>query len=258
MIVTLLRTKDPRFTMPLLGPLMVLAGAWLASWGSRLWAAGLKACIVAALCLQAYAANFGMRWLPQEVVLARGYRGSVTWNWNLYLQHYFHILGRPKREDWQQEAILREVAADASRSRARAEVAIIPDLARFNSVNFQLVARLRGLHVRVDHLGSTARSISSFDGYNYVIMTERDQGMSWTTGNSLALNQIVVDDPKTFRLLGLYLLPDGNCARLYRIERASSAALGKESLRIRDSRFAVRDWQFRFSNLESRISNCQP
>jgi hypothetical protein len=61
--------------------------------------------------------------------------------------------------------------------------------------------------------------VSAFDGFNYVIMTERDQGMPWTTVSSRALNQIIVDDPRTFQLIELYLLPDGNCARLYFIRR---------------------------------------
>lgn len=222
-VMTLLRTKDPRFTMPLLGPMFIVAGAWLQSWSSgwRTWF--LKAGLVALLCLQAYAANFGVRWLPQEVVLMRGYSGSFRWDWNLYLQHYFHILGPPRREDWKQETILRKVVEDARSSGARTEVALIPDLPRFSAANFSLIARLRGLPARIDHLQTEPRGVRSFDGFDYVIMTERDQGVLWTTGWSRALNQIIVDDPQTFRLLELYLLPDGNCARLYAIKRDSVA-----------------------------------
>ena len=50
-------------------------------------------------------------------------------------------------------------------------------------------------------------------------MTEREQGMSWTTVNSRALNQIVVDNPTIFRLLALYNLPNRDAARLYYIQR---------------------------------------
>jgi len=217
--MTLLRTKDPRFTMPLLGPLLIVAGAWLHSWGRSWWARALRAGLVVTLCFQAYAANFGVRWLPQEVVLARGYSGSVRWDWNLYLQHYFHILGQPRREDWKLEEILRRVAEAARGSGVRPEVALVPDLPRFNAANFDLMARLRGLPVRVEHLRSEPKGVSAFDGFNYVIMTERDQGMPWTTVSSRALNQIIVDDPQTFQLMELYLLPDGNCARLYFIRR---------------------------------------
>ncbi len=219
--MTLLRTKDPRFTMPLLGPLMILPGAWLQSWRSSWWTRTLKASLVAILALQAYAANFGIRWLPRRVVIAEGYTGSVRWDWNLFLQDYFEVLGQPRREDWKQEEILRTMVEDAGNRGARSELALIPDLPRFNASNFNLLARLRGLHVRVDHLVSEPHGVATFDGFDYVVMTERGQGMSWTTLTSRALNQIIVDDPATFRLIKLFLLPDGNCARLYYINRSS-------------------------------------
>ena len=96
-------------------------------------------------------------------------------------------------------------------------LAIVPDRAWFSEENFTLYARFRGLPIRINHPKSAANGIGSFDGYNYVLMTERDQGMSWTTGASSALNQIIVDNPKIFRLVELYLLPDGDGARLYYI-----------------------------------------
>jgi hypothetical protein len=37
--------------------------------------------------------------------------------------------------------------------------------------------------------------------------------------HSGALTRIVVDEPKVFRLLGLFPLPNGDTARLYRIAR---------------------------------------
>jgi len=67
------------------------------------------------------------------------------------------------------------------------------------------------------HLQSAAGGIGSFQGYNYILMTERDQGMSWTTVHSAALNRIVVDNPNVFHLVELYVLPNGDCARLYYI-----------------------------------------
>jgi hypothetical protein len=217
-----LRTKDPRFTMPLIGPLLILAGAWLQSWPLGWWARALKISLVAVLCLQAYAINFGVRWLPQEAVLAQGYSGSVRWDWNLYLQHYFHILGPPRREDWRLESILRKVMEDSQYRGARAKLALIPDLPRFNATNFNLMARLRGLPVRVDHLRVQPAGIRSFNGFDYVVMTEREQGMPWTTVASQGLNQIVVDHARIFRLVELFVLPDGNCARLYAIHRAAA------------------------------------
>jgi 4-amino-4-deoxy-L-arabinose transferase-like glycosyltransferase len=78
-IVTLLRTKDPRFTMPLLGLLAAVPAAWIQSW-PRTWALkGAKVFLTLVLCLQAYMANFGISWLPDRVVLAEGYQGSLRW-----------------------------------------------------------------------------------------------------------------------------------------------------------------------------------
>jgi hypothetical protein len=203
-----------------------MTGAWIQTWGCTWRAHALKAGLVALLGFQAYAANFGVRWLPQEVVLLRGYSGSLRWDWNLYLQNYFHILGAPRREDWKQEEILRQVVEDARSRGVRPELALIPDLPRFNSANFHLLARLRGLPMRIAHVRGKPAGLRSFDGFNYVIMTEGEQGMPWTTATSRALNQILIDDPGTFRLVALYVLPGGNGARLYFIQHNAAAETG--------------------------------
>ena len=220
LVMTLLRTKDPRFTLPLLGPLAIIPAVWIQSWKRTALNNALKAAIIAVLCFQAYAANFGVPWLPERAVILRGYQGSLRWDWNLYLQNYFDILGKPKREDWRQDEILRRIALDSKQKSVEPSLALIPDLPWFNGSNFKLYAAMRGVALRVGHLQWAADGIDSFRGFNYVLMTERDQGMSWTTGNSLALNRIVVDHPGTFRLVELYPLPNGDCARLYSIQRA--------------------------------------
>jgi 4-amino-4-deoxy-L-arabinose transferase-like glycosyltransferase len=224
LVMTLLRTKDPRFTMPLLGPMLILAGAWIASLPSAWWGRFLKLTLAAVLLMQAYAANFGIRWLPQEVILMRGYTGGLRWDWNLYLQHYFHILGAPRREDWKQEEILRQVSEHARNGQARPHLALIPDLPRFNTTNFNLIARLRNSAVQVDQLRNEVEGLRAFNGFDYAVMTERDQGVSHTTVQSSRLNQIIVDAPRVFQLISLHILPDGNCARLYYIRRESAAA----------------------------------
>jgi len=217
--MTLLRTKDPRFTLPLLGPLMVIAGAWVAAWTQTAGMRILQAGLIVVLVFQAYAANFGVRGLPEAIVLARGYQGSLRWDWNLYLQNYFHILGPPRREDWKQEEILRRLATDARDRKVEPSLALIPDLPRFNAENFRLMARLRGIPARIAHLQAGPDGMVPFAGYDYVIMAEGDQGMSWSTVYSRALNQYVVDHPDVFRLVELYLLPGGSSARLYFIAR---------------------------------------
>lgn len=219
LVMTLLRTKDPRFTMPLLGLLAVAAGAWVASWGAATWAKWVRAVLASCLLLQAYAVNFGFPWLPPRVVLLRGYQGSLRWDWNLYLQDYFGILGAPRRESWPQDDLLNRVREHASPGTAGRSLGLIPDLPRFNAANFLLRSRTLGLGLVVDHIQAEPSGIASFDGFDYVIMVEGNQGMPWTTGNSQQLNRIVVDEHEVFRLLGLYPLPDGDTARLYFVKR---------------------------------------
>jgi len=215
----LLRTKDPRFTMPLLGPLMIAAGAWLHSWGQGWRARCARGTLVVLLGLQVYAINFGISRLPPSVILMEGYQGSLRWDWNLYLQNYFDILGVPRREDWKLDTILQRVATDSARRGMKPSLGLVPDLPRFSAANFLLYARLRRLPVRVDHIQSVPNGIRSFDGFDYVVMTEGRQGMPWSTVNSSELNQIIVDEHGVFQLVDLYILPNGDAARLYFIRR---------------------------------------
>src|SRR5437867_4167319 len=215
--MTLLSTKDPRFTMPLLGPMNVVTAAWIQTW-RRSWISGvIQAVLLILLCTQAYAINFGVRWLPRQVVLLKGYQGQLRWDWNLYLQDYFGISGPPKREDWKQDAILRRVSADSSGKRLRTTLALIPDLPRFNATNFNLFARLRDLPVEAGHPQSALEGLHSFDGFNYVVLIEGDQGWAYTTTENLKLNSIVLTHPQTFDFLDSYPLPDGGAARVYAI-----------------------------------------
>ena len=219
LVMTLLRTKDPRFSMPLLGPLAIVSGAWIQSWTKTSLGSVAKGGLVALLCIQAYAANFEIPWLPERVVLLSGYRGSLRWDWNLYLQNYFGIFGKPAKEDWKQDVILGTLAGDAQQSSIQPSLALIPDLPWFSEGNFTLYARMRGMRIRIQHLPSASDGIDAFREYNYVLMTEGEQGMSWTTRDSKALNKIVVDNPAIFRLVEMYPLPSGDTARLYFIKR---------------------------------------
>jgi 4-amino-4-deoxy-L-arabinose transferase-like glycosyltransferase len=224
LVMTLLRTKDPRFTMPLIGPLAVISGAWIQSWKRTTFNVVMKTMLVAVLCFQAYAANFGISWLPERMVILPGYQGSFRWDWNLYLQNYFGILGRPQKENWKQDEILQRIADDARKRSVLPSLALIPDLPWFSEGNFKLYSRMRGMRIPMRHLSSASEGIHSFRTYQYVLMTDGDQGMSWTTGESSVLNKIVVDNPAVFHLVELYLLPNGNTARLYFVELRSEKA----------------------------------
>jgi hypothetical protein len=218
LVMTMLRTKDPRFTMPLIGLLMIFPGAWLQSWRRTATNLGMKAALMAVLCFQVYAANFGISWLPERVVILPGYQGSMRWDWNLYLQDYFGIFGPPRREDWKQNVILQRLVSDAQKRAVKPSLALVPDMPWFSEGNFKLYSRMLGMRIPIRHLTSASEGINSFRGCNYVLMTEGDQGMSWTTAASNSLNQIVVNNPDFFHLVDLYPLPNGDTARLYFVE----------------------------------------
>ena len=124
--MTLLRTKDPRFTMPLLALLLLIPAVWLASWGIGALGRAAQVLVMAVLILQAYAINFGITWLPQQVVLMPGYQGSLRWDWQLFSQHYFGILGAPRQEDWQQNEIIDRVSDEATKRGTAASLALVP------------------------------------------------------------------------------------------------------------------------------------
>jgi hypothetical protein len=213
--MTLLRTKDPRFTMPLLGLLLIFPARWLSSLGGGYGPKVIKATLVALLGFQAYAVNFGVSWLPQRIILAEGYQGSQRWDWNLYTQEFYGIFGRPRREDWKMDEIFRRILQEATGGRTPVRLAVVPDLPQFNHQTLLWRARLLGLPIRPDHPQSAARGIHSFDEFDFVLMTEGDQGEPWSTRENGVLNRIILDHPERFRLVEMYPLPNGDFIRLY-------------------------------------------
>ncbi len=212
--MTLLRTKDPRFTMPLLVAVAVVTAAPLAG---RWWKPALAG-IMAIGLFQTYLISFGFARLPAEVALLRGYRGSLEWNWNLYLQNYHGLIGPPRREHWPLKDMLERVAADAATRGREAQLGVVPDLPRVNTSTLNLYARLYRLPVRAARLVE-ARGMDGFSRFNYLLISERGQGPSWTNKHSAEINQFVFDRPRAFPMIEGFNLPDGEHIRLYRIER---------------------------------------
>jgi hypothetical protein len=219
----LLRTKDARFTMPLLPLLLLAPGAWLAEWSRSGAGRAVRAVLVTVLAVQAYAVNFGASWLPQEVILMRGYQGSLRWDWQLFSQHYFGILGAPRREDWKQQEIIGRIVQESRLRRSGMSVALVPDLPRFNAINFQLPAAEARLPIRFGHLMAAQAGLRAFESYDFVILSDGDQGVSWTTHAAGALNRLILDRPEIFKLIASFGLPNNSTAQLYSIDHAAGA-----------------------------------
>jgi 4-amino-4-deoxy-L-arabinose transferase-like glycosyltransferase len=219
LFLTLLRTKDPRFSMPLLVPLVIFPAAWLQSWKNEWQTRAITAVIIAILLFQAYTINFGVSWLPEQVVLVKGYQGSLRWDWNLYLQHYFQILGAPRREDWRLTDILIRLNDDSARNNRARSLALVPDLPRFNATGFQYFSRLMGAPADVGRLMMVDGKIVASNHPDYVVTVEGDQGMLWTTQGSRELTR-VVESSEIFLFIEEYPLPNGATAHLYRVRRS--------------------------------------
>ncbi len=220
LVVTLLRTKDPRFSMPLLPVLLLAPGAMIASLGGTRFSRIAKWLLVVILGVQAYVTNFGVSWLPQQIILMRGYQGSLRWDWQLYSQHYFGILGPPRRENWRQNEIIARVATEARSRGARPSLTLVPDLPRFDTSNFLLFATREKISMAFGHAGS----VRDLEGFDFVITTDRDQGMSWTTAAALSLNETVRNNPAVFKPIAIYDLPIYDTARLSHSYRAATVS----------------------------------
>lgn len=59
----------------------------------------------------------------------------------------------------------------------------------------------------------------TFKDVNYVLMSEGDQGVKWTTRDNLKINQFILDRPGIFKILRALALPSGDFIRIYYISR---------------------------------------
>jgi len=142
----------------------------------------------------------------------------------VFSQHYFGILGAPRREDWKQNEIISRVADEAGRRGVRMSLALVPDFPRFNYFNFQLAAKLAKIPMRIDHLQFATGGFAAFNKYDFAIMSENDQGMPWSTREAGPLNDVITGRPDIFKIVSMYNLPGGEVVRLYFIDRESDAA----------------------------------
>jgi hypothetical protein len=55
---------------------------------------------------------------------------------------------------------------------------------------------------------------------DFLIVSEGDQGMVWTTGNNELINEYVFARPEEFRILSFATMPDGPALRIYRVEKS--------------------------------------
>ena len=205
----LFQNKDPRYSVPLL-PAVALITAKVFEKKQI-----LLAVLVPFLLFQHYLVSFGIRPLPERIVLMEGVRGPLSYDWNLYVQTYFGLWGRPAREDWKIEQVLDAVqSADGSAVR----LGIVPDIARFDPRAFELYVALREEDVTINRLW-TFDEAAIVDN-DFILVSEGDYG---APGSFLFSpdRQLIVEhmlgDPNSFRVIDSFALPTGEMIQLYEV-----------------------------------------
>jgi hypothetical protein len=168
------------------------------------------------LAFQHYLVSFGIPKLPEKMVLMDGVHGLISYDWNLYSQDYLGLWGRPAREDWKIQHVLDTIAPSAGR---QLRLGIVPNIARFDPVAFELYIALQNRPVTVNRLWHfDAEAISNND---FVLISE-------ATESSSALDEVlnpergpitdyVLKRPDTFHMVERFALPNGVVIRLYKV-----------------------------------------
>ena len=204
----LFQNKDPRYTVALLPAVALISAAALQS--RKVWLVAL----MPFLLFQHYLVSFGIRALPETIVIARGVEGPLSWNWNLYTQLYFDLWGPPAREDWKIAYVLDRIRPTRESDRVR--LGIIPDIPRFDFQAFQFYVAARQDPVVVGRLAQF--DSAALSGNDYLLVSESPRGAPGAYQPDVArINQHVMDHPEKFEFLELFPLPNEEIIRLYRV-----------------------------------------
>jgi hypothetical protein len=206
--LVLIQNKDPRFYAPLLSAVAVISAAALVRMRLTL------ALLIPLLLFQHYLVSFGIRALPEQVVIVPGTKGFFDWNWNLYTQHYFGLWGPPAHEDWRVEHILSNVA-QPNRPIA---LGMIPSIPRFDAEAFEFYIALHKYRIVVQRLWNS--DVASLTNTDYIVLSENDQGYATLFSNEMSkLNDFVFTNPDRFQLVERFSLPNAGIIRLYKVQR---------------------------------------
>ena len=129
LLLTMLEAKDPRYVLPLAGPLAILL---LLPWDRRQWVVRLAAGLA---FLQFLAVSFPLPLVPGKLALFQvpedgDYRGAGR-EWVLFAPGYFDVAGPPRRENWRHREILEQIPEGD-------RVGFVPDLAHYHLLSLRL------------------------------------------------------------------------------------------------------------------------
>ena len=204
----LFQNKDPRYTVALLPAVALISVAVVQS------RTVLLAALMPFLLFQHYLVSFGIRTLPETVIIAHGIEGPLTWNWNLYTQQYFDLWGPPAREDWKIAWVLDRIRPTPASDRVR--LGIIPDIPRFDFQAFEFYAAAREDPVVVERLAQF--DPGKLSGQDYLLVSESPREAPGADQPDIVrINQHVMDHPEEFEVLESFPLPNGETIRVYRV-----------------------------------------
>lgn len=203
-LLTLLEAKDPRYVLPLAGPLAILI---LVPWNRRPVVVRLAAALA---FLQFLAVSFSLPLVPGKLALFQvpedgDYRGAGR-EWVLFASRYFDVAGPPRRENWRHEEILEQIPAGST-------VGFLPDLAHFHLLALRLQALESGRDLELIRLGHSAESVEQLRRVRAVVGKTGRQGISYLT----TFNQAVYErlEQTGWRVFRRWPLPDGTEALLW-------------------------------------------
>jgi 4-amino-4-deoxy-L-arabinose transferase-like glycosyltransferase len=204
------RNKDPRYSVPLL-PAVALISANVFE-RSRL----ALAVTLPFLAFQHYLVSFGISELPERIVLMNGVHGPLSYDWNLYTQDYFGLWGRPAREDWKIEHVL-DMISPVGRRRSR--LGIVPNIARFDPVAFELYIALKDRPVTINRLWHLDEQ--NLLKNDFVLVSEVSESSSALdevlNPERGPITEYIFKRPDTFRIVERFSLPNGVVIRLYKV-----------------------------------------
>ncbi len=208
----LFQNKDPRYSVPILPAVALISASIFES--RKAWLAVL----LPFLMLQHYLVSFGIRALPERVVIARGVQGPISWDWNLYTQSHFDLWGRPKKEDWKIPYVLDRIKELSAGRQVR--LGLIPDIPRFDSQAFEFYALARKDQVVIQRLsGQGQETIRNID---FILLSEGAETYPGSFApEETGVNQHVMDHPEQFEVLEWFPLPNGEVIRLYKVRKPS-------------------------------------
>ena len=197
----LFQNKDPRYSAPLLAAVAVITASAFRN------AKVLTGVLLAFLIFQHYLVSFGIRSLPESVVLMKGSEGQLSWHWNLYTQKFFGLWGPPARENWKIEHVLNTVG--------RGRLGLVPDIPRFDSQAFLFYIELLKVPIQLNRVAVFDPAAIQANDYLLIPQTTEEHAASFAPDPRIT--EYIKQQSATFQVADEFSLPNGEVIRLYKV-----------------------------------------